>query len=171
MAHTQDNLSRKLGGRLALDFVNTADWQEDGTVRRDHLKSIDDLHSWAAFQGLSSAPLKSDLEEVITLRAALRAAFLGRSAGLPDTSETLIWGGGVDLDRLSDLPLTAHILASAISILADDREFSRLGVCPGSGCGWMFIDESRNGRRRWCSMEICGNRAKAKRHYAKTQSR
>jgi predicted RNA-binding Zn ribbon-like protein len=33
------------------------------------------------------------------------------------------------------------------------------------GCGWLFLDESRAGTRRWCSMGECGNRAKAHRHY------
>ncbi|WP_443691321.1 CGNR zinc finger domain-containing protein [Pseudomonas sp.] len=33
------------------------------------------------------------------------------------------------------------------------------------GCTWLFIDTSKNHRRRWCSMATCGNRAKAQRHY------
>jgi predicted RNA-binding Zn ribbon-like protein len=38
------------------------------------------------------------------------------------------------------------------------------------GCGWLFVDESRNGSRRWCSMKDCGNRAKARRHYRKVKN-
>lgn len=38
----------------------------------------------------------------------------------------------------------------------------------GNGCGFFFIDTSRNKSRRWCSMESCGNRAKARRHYKKS---
>jgi predicted RNA-binding Zn ribbon-like protein len=37
--------------------------------------------------------------------------------------------------------------------------------CGGSACTWLFLDHSRNRSRRWCSMETCGNRAKAHRHY------
>ena len=37
--------------------------------------------------------------------------------------------------------------------------------CPGQNCGWLFIDATKNHSRRWCSMETCGNRAKARRHY------
>ena len=40
-------------------------------------------------------------------------------------------------------------------------------VCDGDGCAWLFIDTSKNRTRRWCDMAICGNRAKARRHYAK----
>jgi predicted RNA-binding Zn ribbon-like protein len=44
-------------------------------------------------------------------------------------------------------------------------ELRRLRLCEGSDCGWLFLDVSPNRRRRWCSMEGCGNRAKARRHY------
>jgi predicted RNA-binding Zn ribbon-like protein len=37
-----------------------------------------------------------------------------------------------------------------------------VSACPGAGCGWLFAD--RRGRRRWCSMAACGNRAKARRY-------
>jgi predicted RNA-binding Zn ribbon-like protein len=37
--------------------------------------------------------------------------------------------------------------------------------CSGDTCGWLFVDTSRNHSRRWCDMEDCGNRAKARRHY------
>ena len=40
----------------------------------------------------------------------------------------------------------------------------RCGECPS--CRWLFLDTSRNGRRRWCSMATCGSRIKARRHYA-----
>jgi predicted RNA-binding Zn ribbon-like protein len=39
----------------------------------------------------------------------------------------------------------------------------RVGECPG--CGWLFLDTSRNARRTWCSMETCGSRFKARRYY------
>jgi predicted RNA-binding Zn ribbon-like protein len=43
--------------------------------------------------------------------------------------------------------------------------FDRLRECQGERCGWLFIDSSKSGRRRWCTMEDCGNRAKARRYY------
>jgi predicted RNA-binding Zn ribbon-like protein len=36
--------------------------------------------------------------------------------------------------------------------------------CDGHDCGWLFLDTSKAGRRRWCSMDVCGNRAKAQRY-------
>jgi predicted RNA-binding Zn ribbon-like protein len=54
----------------------------------------------------------------------------------------------------------------AITALAiADGSWSRLKVCPGDHCGWAFYDHSRNRTGRWCSMAVCGGRAKAKRHY------
>jgi predicted RNA-binding Zn ribbon-like protein len=43
----------------------------------------------------------------------------------------------------------------------------RLRICANDGCRWVFEDTSRTGRRRWCSMASCGNRAKAARHRAR----
>jgi predicted RNA-binding Zn ribbon-like protein len=52
---------------------------------------------------------------------------------------------------------TARLLTS------EDRDAVR--VCAAPGCGWLFLDRSRNHSRRWCDMKACGNRAKARRHY------
>jgi predicted RNA-binding Zn ribbon-like protein len=40
----------------------------------------------------------------------------------------------------------------------------RIRICASETCRWLFYDESRSGRRRWCDMATCGNRAKARRH-------
>jgi predicted RNA-binding Zn ribbon-like protein len=52
--------------------------------------------------------------------------------------------------------------------MKDDPARVRMCEAP-DGCGWLFYDETRNGTRRWCSMKDCGNRAKARRHYAKSK--
>jgi len=50
--------------------------------------------------------------------------------------------------------------------LLTSKDIGRVGRCADDrGCGYLFFDTSRNHSRRWCSMESCGNRAKAKRHY------
>jgi predicted RNA-binding Zn ribbon-like protein len=55
------------------------------------------------------------------------------------------------------------IAASAMGVLtAADR--ARLKQCPGHHCGWLFLDTTKNNKRRWCDMEVCGNRAKQKRY-------
>jgi len=47
----------------------------------------------------------------------------------------------------------------------------RIRVCASDTCEWIFYDASRTGRRRWCDMSTCGNRAKAARHRARGKAR
>jgi predicted RNA-binding Zn ribbon-like protein len=46
----------------------------------------------------------------------------------------------------------------------------RVRICDNDTCRWMFYDESRAGRRRWCDMSSCGNKAKAARHRARVKA-
>ncbi len=64
-----------------------------------------------------------------------------------------------------DLPLAAAAWSAADVLVSDD--LSRVRQCDGTGCAWLFIDTSKNGKRRWCDMSVCGNRAKARRHQAR----
>jgi len=61
------------------------------------------------------------------------------------------------------LPLFAVAL-SAEQLLADPVRHS-VRACPGEDCGWLFLD--KRGRRRWCDMAVCGNRAKVRAHAAR----
>jgi predicted RNA-binding Zn ribbon-like protein len=56
-----------------------------------------------------------------------------------------------------------------VADLLTSGDLDRVGQCADDRCGWLFLDVSRNGSRRWCSMEACGNRAKARRHYRRSQ--
>lgn len=61
------------------------------------------------------------------------------------------------------------VARSAGELLISDR-LERVRQCVDDrGCGYLFVDTSRNRSRRWCSMESCGNRAKAHRHYRRKQ--
>jgi predicted RNA-binding Zn ribbon-like protein len=72
-------------------------------------------------------------------------------------------------DKIAIAPaLLAPVLWSAADLLtyADNR---RLRRCANEECLWLFMDHSKGGTRRWCDMNSCGNRAKAKRHYARSK--
>jgi predicted RNA-binding Zn ribbon-like protein len=56
------------------------------------------------------------------------------------------------------------VVGSAADVLTQERP-NRIKCCPGSDCGWLFLDTTKNGTRRWCDMATCGNRAKARLHY------
>ncbi len=59
-------------------------------------------------------------------------------------------------------PLWPLVQSAADLLMSVDPR--RLKVCAGEGCGFLFLDQSRNRSRRWCDMADCGNRAKARRH-------
>jgi predicted RNA-binding Zn ribbon-like protein len=62
-------------------------------------------------------------------------------------------------------------VARSAADLLTSPSLGRVAECDGQGCGWLFVDTSKAGRRRWCSMAICGNRAKSQRHAQRTASR
>ena len=66
-----------------------------------------------------------------------------------------------DDDALLDEPIRL-IMKSAYDILTTEK-MERIKECPA--CGWLFIDKTKNGKRRWCDMQVCGSNDKAKRYY------
>lgn len=73
--------------------------------------------------------------------------------------------------RLSIGQISIEAVVALMAILVVDGLFrlprERVRSCPG--CGWLFCDRSKGGRRKWCSMEACGNREKVRRHYRSKQ--
>jgi len=61
-------------------------------------------------------------------------------------------------------PILAPIVRSAAELLTS-ADLARIRECGSDTCFWLFLDRSKNGTRRWCDMKVCGNRAKARRHY------
>ena len=107
------------------------------------------------------APQATDLA---TLNAELSRA-LAQSRIVSATGRFVWdWADGEDtLDRM--LWPVVHDVANLLT----SEELSRVGQCSDDRCGWLFLDMSRNHSRRWCSMEDCGNRAKARRHYRRSR--
>jgi len=117
-----------------------------------------------ALYQLFSAPMAGDRipsNDLAVFNAAL--ARLPRQIQLATTPAGLDWIWGA-ADRL-ELPLYAVIWSAAELLTSPQRALVR--ECEGHECTWLFLDTSRNHSRRWCSMEDCGNRAKAQRHYAR----
>ncbi|MEM7238069.1 MAG: CGNR zinc finger domain-containing protein [Pseudomonadota bacterium] len=166
MTYSGGHPVRLIAGRLSLDFLNTADWSEDGAVLDEKIETHEDAATWLAALGLSETTLPEDIADLHRFRADLRGAIRG-SAAL--TLELGPSGVSASASALRGLALIDLVTISAASLLADPREVARLKTCPGTDCGWMFIDETKNGRRRWCSMETCGNRAKVARHYERSR--
>ncbi|WP_158554850.1 CGNR zinc finger domain-containing protein [Methylovirgula sp. 4M-Z18] len=67
-----------------------------------------------------------------------------------------------DIDAAPVEAVLGPIAASAMTLLTQ-ADHARLKQCSGHQCGWLFLDVSKSNKRRWCEMEVCGNRAKQKR--------
>ncbi|PWT77759.1 MAG: hypothetical protein C5B60_02175 [Chloroflexi bacterium] len=108
-------------------------------------------------------PVAADLE---ALRSAYRKVMA--EAQLDYTPDGFSWQWP-DTDDALDQMLWP-LVRSAVDLLTSP-ELRRVKVCPGLGdCGWLFLDTSKSGQRRWCSMESCGSRAKMRRYYARGHS-
>lgn len=77
------------------------------------------------------------------------------------------WSWSRDANELDQM--LRPIVRSAADLLTS-AELGRVRVCADEHCRWFFLDTSRNHSRRWCSMEDCGNRAKARRHYQRRRA-
>lgn len=145
-----------------LDFLNTLN-VEEGT---DALDEVSDLEEWSRQHGEPPGRLtKRDWEAARQLRDTLRAA-----AGAVTASDRLdasvpvtvrvTSGGSVSLSGRTP----AELVAAAVAELALRGDSNRLKICQADDCQWAFYDSSRNQSRQWCSMAVCGNRAKVRAH-------
>ncbi len=138
------------------------------------------LVAWLADRELISGRSRlqnPELSRAVAFRETLRALADGSpSPGELDRLNELARGAAVEVRFRPDGPrfVSADELAldGAIGVLSAtvaaamiDGSWSRMKVCPGHDCGWAFYDHSRNQAGRWCSMSICGARAKARAHY------
>ena len=91
--------------------------------------------------------------------AATHAACLGRGRL---TTQDGGFGWTWDVESAPEASILGPIAASAMALITTaDR--ARLKQCQGHHCGWLFLDTTKSNNRRWCEMDVCGNRAKQKR--------
>ena len=162
--------------RLVQDFVNT----EIPDFHRDDIATPAELAAWLAAEGLAK---RSDevgaalFVEARALRSALRELALANTLGTPPPR-----GRRTAIDTtLRAFPLALRLvggrtrlapsmdgarggLAAIVAVLAEAQSagtWERLKACREESCGWVFYDSSRNRSSSWCSMQVCGGRAKA----------
>ena len=175
------------GGAAALNFVDTLD-PRIGDNAEDFLTSPESLTAWAEYAGVvdGARVTPAGFRRAIELREALYRVFVavahGRQPARADLarvhdahattfeSARLVREGeafryGVPTSAGVDAILWP-VLESAMAVLASP---SRIKECPGEDCGWVFLDTSRNGTRRWCSMAGCGSREKMRRYRARVR--
>ncbi len=147
---------------LIVRFINTLD-VEAGS---DALDTVDGWRSWLGAQGLDGFFGQEgirELEQVRGLRDDLRELASGepcRQAQQVGIQVALSIDGRVELSAQTGVGL----IAAAAAKVAIEQRLDRVKICPADDCRWAFYDTSRNRSRQWCSMEVCGNRAKARTH-------
>lgn len=104
----------------------------------------------------------ADAGDVAALNAALAEAYAHLRLRADGARFSWAWeADGPALDRM-----LWPVARSAAELLTSD-DLGQVRECAGDPCGWLFLDTSKNHSRRWCDMAGCGNRAKARRHYAR----
>ena len=165
------------GGPLAIDLLNTTWASSDGSV--DWLQNDAAVKQFAGEHGHSVD--SSDIDDVrsslIESRELTRRLFRSASSDeslLADlnavlaSAQTVVVSddAGPTLRVTGDRPhngLAIEALVNAMELHRDQQH--RVRPCDHHSCVLWFLDTSKAGRRRWCSMERCGNRNKAQRHY------
>jgi predicted RNA-binding Zn ribbon-like protein len=161
-----------------LKAANVVEW-----LSHANAMSIEDAE-WLGKRVAERADLAVDLlAQATELRAAIHGigAALGRHAQPPEASLASLsalharcvakaelapgvmsfrWQWSV---RVAPIEAALGPIALAAVRLFTEGDFDRIRECGGHACGWLFYDRSKNNRRRWCEMEVCGNRAKQRR--------
>jgi predicted RNA-binding Zn ribbon-like protein len=183
-----------LGGALWINLANTIVLREHRRV--DMLEHPDDAIRWLASSGLLPGewPDTGDGEALRVMLVRLRSlcldaiADLKRDGRLSDLTfagwkkESRELSLRARLDRQDGVPrliiegtsledrVGYEVLRSLTDTLAQ-YPTDRIRKCEHPSCLLHFVDTSKSGRRRWCSMELCGNRAKAADFYARRKER
>lgn len=167
---------------LVRSFVNTLDLEAGS----DKLEDPEALRRWLVGRRLlePGAPVSPvTVRRAAAVREALRSLLRANASGNldPDAVATLEaalrWGGlavvfddrariAVEPGRPGAAGAIGRLLAIAAESMADGS-WNRLKACCADDCRWAFYDHTRNRSGRWCSMAVCGNRAKVRAHRAR----
>ncbi len=164
-------------GRLALDLPATLAARRRAEPR-ELLATPHDLGRWLLAAGLASRapdPTAEELDQARDLREALYRlavacargkpfaakdrALLNRWAAEPPPAPQLGAAGALTWTRSGVGSLLAAVARDGVELFGGPLA-SRVRECAGEGCALLFVDTSRSGQRRWCSMTGCGNKAK-----------
>ena len=157
-----DTLAPEAGDRLLAEAERRPD--EASGVYRRAIALRESLYTLFAAAAAGEAPPADALEE---LNGALSSSLA--MARIVREEDGFQWGWEESRDRLDSV--LWPVVRSAAELLTSAR-LGRVHECPGpDGCGSLFLDTTKNETRRWCDMRFCGNRAKARRHYARTRAR
>jgi predicted RNA-binding Zn ribbon-like protein len=165
---------------LVRSFVNTLDIEAE----TDELASARQAAEWLSAHGWPARVRPKDLTELVALREALRDLASGRRTHVERDAATAVDAIAARhplVVRVANaMPLqpstptgTAAFVERTLALVATariDGSWERLKACVNDRCRWLFYDYSRNRSRTWCSMDVCGSRAKM-REYRRRRDR
>jgi predicted RNA-binding Zn ribbon-like protein len=146
------------------------------SIAHDHLRDANVAREFLAargeFRAPSGAPPAAELRRLRLLRDAVRALARGETRAYARDRDALLRGARYRLAPDGTLRSEndgwaefCDLLVPPLVALGSERP--RLRACGNRRCGWLFIDRSANGRRRWCDPKACGNRMKVRRFRAR----
>jgi predicted RNA-binding Zn ribbon-like protein len=171
------------GGHIALDLTNTVSWRDVPDRRFDRLDRPGFLAHWLRLTGLGepAGDLATVLPAVRELRELVHALLTAQEPARTDLARFgRLLARAHTRATASTLPLRWAVLVTHVDdvvpalVLRSDEllrsaDVTRVRGCAGPGCGWLFVDTTRNHSRRWCRTDDCGNRERARRHYRRTR--
>jgi predicted RNA-binding Zn ribbon-like protein len=186
----------RIGGDVAVDFFNTVDWRLDPGRRSERLLSYEHVLAWMAQVALvtddevrSLANLArtdpdgaaADHAAILDLREQTYDALVADSEPSTLQNELVLAHLASRLVRSDGsgwtwyqpeltLQTPRHRLALELARMMTMPKAARFHRCEDQFCGWVFLDTSRQHNRRWCSAADCGNRNRARMHYARRTS-
>ncbi|MBA3913377.1 MAG: ABATE domain-containing protein [Acidobacteriales bacterium] len=166
-------------------YADLVMWEEQGQAITSNL-----AHALLRLAKRTPHEAENHLADAIALREALNAIYDAVVAGRSAPASELALLNRFLQDAARNTELKSHhgafhwewrhpesslqsvlwpiVRAAAELLSSEDLGFVR--HCAASTCDWFFVDRTKNHRRRWCDMKVCGNRDKARRHYQRTRA-
>ena len=186
-----------MGGAPCVDFTNTVSWRGRAQpIERlnSYADLLSCCRTWGllsrnevlALSKIPPAKAAAALGRARAFREAMRGVLLSAArCDMPAAADLELVNAVVEraratqvlrvdrgrlswqLVRTADADLPIRTIALSFAGLVGSDDVCSVRECDGDACGWMFVDETKNHSRRWCAMNDCGNREKARRHYAR----
>lgn len=187
----------RVGGDVAVDFLNTVTWRLDPGRRHERLPTYLHLLAWlnqcelltdeavaVLYRQAREQPCPALAEHELVLEMREDAYDVLNGDGSPDVLQRHLAlahassqltrsadGAWMWAPAALDLATPRHLLALEFARMMTSGAVVRFRRCEDQHCGWVFLDNSRQRNRRWCSSADCGNRNRVRAHYQRSRSR
>jgi predicted RNA-binding Zn ribbon-like protein len=184
-ANTVDNRASDHANELLTDYSSLLRWgEESGAVNK---KTVERLNTLA---GESPGNAQLTVRHAVQVRDAIYDIFsaVAQRRGIPSTALATLnkavqnasehaqvvhtnrhfaWEWILPESRLDSM---LWPVARAVAELLTSDDLAYVRQCASDTCAWLFLDKTKNHRRRWCDMKTCGNRDKARRYYQRQRA-